>query len=63
MSSLQRLNSLYAQRAEASALRVQRVRHGVRDQILVMVFSASVSLAVGFLLSLLVAHAVGVAKP
>lgn len=63
MSSLERLTSLRVQRAQARAAGLQRVRHGVRDQLLVMAFSAGLSLALAFLLAVALTHSVGAVKP
>lgn len=55
MSSPQRLASVRAERVLTSDPRVRRVRHGVRDQLLVMLFSAVLSVALAGLSALLLA--------
>ena len=63
MSSPQRLASVRAERGLTGDPRVRRVRHGVRDQLLVMVFSAAFSLALAGLLALLLATVLQIGRP
>ena len=63
MSSQQRLASAHAQRVLTSDPRVRRVRHGVRDQLLVMVFSGALSVALAGLMALVVASVLQIGRP
>ena len=63
MSTPQRLAAVRAERGLTGDPRVRRVRHGVRDQFLVMVFSALLSLALAGLLALLLATVLEIGHP
>ena len=63
MSSQQRLAPVHAQRVLTSDPRVRRVRHGVRDQLLVMVFSGALSLALAGLMALVLTSVLQIGRP
>lgn len=63
MSSQQRIASVHAQRVLTSDPRVRRVRHGVRDQLLVMLFSGLLSLALAGMLALVLATVLRIGRP
>ncbi|MGN6160379.1 MAG: hypothetical protein ACTHOG_01630 [Marmoricola sp.] len=63
MSSSHRLASVRAERAMPSDVRTRRVRHRLRDQLLVMAFSALISLGLAGLLALLLATVLEIGHP
>ena len=63
MSSQQRLASVHAQRVLTSDPRVRRVRHGVRDQLLVMAVSGALSLALAGVTALVLTTVLQIGRP
>ena len=63
MSSQQRFAAVHAQRVLTSDPRVRRVRPGVRDQLLVMLFSVMLSLALAGLLAVVLATVLKIGRP
>lgn len=62
MSSPQRIATIRAERGLTGDPRVRRVRHGLRDQLLVMILSAMLSLALAGLMALLLTTVLAIGR-